>query len=113
MKSEFIERTNYNPNCDEYRMIEESYYEFIGNKDEFCKQWLIDKNSGQWDKELKFRLQIEELKEINKSLSEELSETVERLTIKMSKNIELKARNDELIKKLERIERVMRNVFDK
>jgi len=44
MKSEFIERTGFEPTADEYREIEEEYYGFEGDKDQYCKQWL--KNGG-------------------------------------------------------------------
>lgn len=40
MMSEFIERTGFEPTCEEYAEIEEAYYEFHGNKDEFCKQFV-------------------------------------------------------------------------
>jgi hypothetical protein len=56
MKQEFIERTKYTPSDEEYRYIEESYYEAdTPYKDEFCKQWVKDKKSGKWDLEYKFR----------------------------------------------------------
>lgn len=55
MIHEFTERTKYIPDVEEYHYIEESYYEFDGNKDEFCKQWIKDKKSGKWDMEYKFR----------------------------------------------------------
>lgn len=37
MMSEFIERTGFEPTASEYAKIEEAYYDFNGNKDEFCK----------------------------------------------------------------------------
>jgi hypothetical protein len=40
MMSEFIERTKFEPTYEEYREIEEQYYQFDGNKDQFCKQWV-------------------------------------------------------------------------
>lgn len=42
MMSEFIERTGFEPSAEEYREIEEAYYSFDGNKDEFCKAWVRD-----------------------------------------------------------------------
>ena len=36
MISEFIERTGFEPTASEYVKIEEAYYDFNGNKDEFC-----------------------------------------------------------------------------
>ncbi|GFI48314.1 hypothetical protein IMSAGC019_03641 [Lachnospiraceae bacterium] len=44
MMSEFIERTGFEPTAEEYAQIEESYYEFSGDKDAFCKDFL--KNKG-------------------------------------------------------------------
>lgn len=62
MKSEFIERTGYEPSAEEYHYIEESYYEFPGNKDEFCKQWKKDKADGHWDRELNLMKAADEMK---------------------------------------------------
>lgn len=45
MISEFIERTGFEPTASEYVKIEESYYDFNGNKDEFCKAFV--KNGGE------------------------------------------------------------------
>ena len=59
MIHEFTQRTKYEPTFEEYHYIEESYYEFDGNKDEFCKAWLKDKKSGAWAKELKLRMMID------------------------------------------------------
>lgn len=38
---EFVERTGFNPTISEYREIEEAYYTFDGNKDEFCKAFNV------------------------------------------------------------------------
>lgn len=63
MKSEFIERTGYNPTDEEYHYIEESYYEAdTCSKDEFCKQWKKDQKSGKWAMELRFRKMLDEQK---------------------------------------------------
>lgn len=40
MMSEFIARTGFEPTAEEYRAIEDVYYNFDGNKDQFCKDWL-------------------------------------------------------------------------
>lgn len=55
LKSEFIKRTHYDPSDSEFSYIIESYCEFDGFKDAFCKQWAKDKKSGKWDVELKYR----------------------------------------------------------
>lgn len=44
MYSEFTERTGIYPTMDLYREIEEAYYDFPGNKDEFCKAYKENKD---------------------------------------------------------------------
>ncbi len=39
MKSEFIERTGFEPTADEYREIEAEYMACDVDKDQFCKTW--------------------------------------------------------------------------
>lgn len=80
MMHEFTERTGYTPNYDEYRFIEESYYEFDGNKDEFCKWWKKANKSGEWAKELKLRQRIAALEEQHKEDEKKYNETVEFYT---------------------------------
>ena len=71
MMSEFYERTGYTPSYDEYKFIEDSYYEFAGDKNEFCKWWKKANKSGEWATELKFRQRIDELtKELAKTVTE-------------------------------------------
>ena len=76
MISEFTERTNYTPSFEEYHFIEESYYEFNGDKNEFCKWWKKAQKSGEWAKELKLRETIENMK---KQHEKELKEKEENL----------------------------------
>lgn len=40
MMSEFIARTKFEPTAEEYQQIEEQYYQFDGNKDQFCRSWV-------------------------------------------------------------------------
>lgn len=40
MMNEFTERTGIEPNAEEYAMIEEMYYEFDGDKNAFCKDFV-------------------------------------------------------------------------
>ena len=44
MYSEFTERTGIYPTMGLYREIEEAYYDFPGNKDEFCKAYKENKD---------------------------------------------------------------------
>ncbi|MDE6388936.1 MAG: hypothetical protein K2L82_14140 [Lachnospiraceae bacterium] len=39
MRSEFIERTGFEPTAKEYEKIEAAYYEYEGDKDAFCKKF--------------------------------------------------------------------------
>ena len=40
MMSEFIDRTGFEPTAKEYAKIEETYYDFDGDKDAFCKAFV-------------------------------------------------------------------------
>ena len=42
MMKEFTDRTGFEPTCDEYAEIEEAYYQFDGNKDEFCRRFISE-----------------------------------------------------------------------
>lgn len=76
MMSEFYDRTKYEPSFDEYRYIEDSYYEFNGDKNAFCKWWLKAKKSGEWEKELKLRKRLDE---VTSKMAAELMEKEENL----------------------------------
>ena len=77
MISEFIERTGYEPSFEEYKHIEDSYYEFDGNKDEFCKWWKKASKTGEWAKELKLRQTIEKLEAQHTEETRKTAETIE------------------------------------
>lgn len=77
MMSEFVERTGFEPSYEEYRIIEDSYYEFDGNKDEFCKWFKKAQKSGEWAKELKLRKRIAELEQEQKKDTAELNEELD------------------------------------
>lgn len=77
--SEFYERTNIMPREGEYHFIELSYYDFDGDKDEFCKAWKRDKKSGKWELEYRLRREIEEQNEAHKKQIEEMQEKIDSL----------------------------------
>lgn len=77
--SEFYERTNIMPREGEYHFIELSYYDFDGDKDEFCKAWKRDKKSGKWELEYRLRREIEEQNEVHKKQIEEMQEKIDSL----------------------------------
>lgn len=112
MMSEFIDRTGYQPSSEEYHYIEDSYYEFDGNKDEFCKQWLKDNKDGHWAKELKLRKAMDEMKAQMQAVIDEKEETLVFYRKEFQKGYEaqkqLKAANE----KLERLERVFKRVYE-
>ena len=93
MYSEFEERTGYQPDADEYRLIEESYYNFDGNKDEFCKEWMKWKKSGAWEREAHITkiftacrdVQDAEIKEL-RQYREEANKTIGELGEKLQKS---------------------------
>ena len=77
MAQEFTERTKYEPSAEEYRYIEESYYDFDSGKDEFCEQWLKDKNSGKWELEYRLRKSLDEQKAMYEAQLAEKEEELE------------------------------------
>lgn len=88
LKSEFIERTGFNPTADEYANIEENYYKFDGNKDEFCKKW---KKDGEDVKLINRRAaKIAELEYTIEKLNREYSAEVQRLQTALDKELEWK-----------------------
>lgn len=74
MYSEFYERTKTEIPYEEYHYVEESYCEFDGNKDEFCKQWLADVKLGKWALEFRLRKALDDQKaEYERQLAEKES----------------------------------------
>lgn len=65
MISEFIERTGFEPTASEYAKIEKAYYDFNGNKDEFCKAFV--KNGGE--KKI-YKARVEEIAQLKSQLVE-------------------------------------------
>ena len=99
MYSEFYDRTKTDVSFEEYHFIEESYYEFDGNKDEFCKAWLKDRKSGKWAMELRFRKALEEQKT---EYERQLAEKEETLEFYRKYTEELRAEAKAAEKKVER-----------
>lgn len=59
MRSEFIERTGFEPTADEYQEIEQEYMGCDTDKDQFCKEW---KKNGGFQRLMRLRARkIEEL----------------------------------------------------
>ncbi len=99
MMQEFIERTGFEPLFDEYKEIEEAYYSFNGNKDEFCADWM--KNGGP-EKIAEARAKkIEQLNsrilELDRQLrqtTEQYEKRIDRLNIDLEREQEWKLYED-------------------
>ena len=112
MMNEFTERTGYTPSFEEYHFIEQSYYDFDGDKDAFCKQWLKDKKDGHWQREMTLRKDSEE--RLN-ALRETIAKNEEDILFYQAiyeKYSEQKKALKEAQEKLERLERCFRRTFD-
>lgn len=57
MMSEFIERTGFEPTIEEYEKIEEQYYNFDGDKNAFCADWLAQGGILRCCKERAFKIE--------------------------------------------------------
>ena len=77
MIQEFTARTNYQPEYEEYKYIEESYYEFDGDKDAFCQQWKKDKKSGKWALEYRLRKALDDQKAMYEKQLKEKEDTLQ------------------------------------
>ncbi len=95
MISEFIERTGFEPTASEYVKIEEAYYDFNGNKDEFCKAFV--KNGGE--KELckaraaeiaQLKSQLVEMEKQHKSEMEAREKQIAELNADLDRELEWK-----------------------
>ncbi len=79
--SEFVTLTETKVSDEEYRYIEQSYYDSELDKAEFCKLWKRDCDNGRWAAELALRRKLdrmtEELKDREKKIAS-LEEQLER-----------------------------------
>jgi hypothetical protein len=79
--NEFVTLTETEVSDEEYRYIEQSYYDSELDKAEFCKLWKQDYDSGKWAVELALRRRLrhmtEELKEREKKIAK-LEEQLDR-----------------------------------
>lgn len=90
MMKEFTERTGIEPRFDEYEVIEKMYYDFNGNKDEFCKDFLKNNRMQEiYDARLE---KIDSLKSRLVDIEKDL----------MAENAAMKRENEELKEQLDR-----------
>ena len=102
LMQEFESFTGYVPTNEEYKFIEDSYYESeqYATKEEFCKAWVADKASGRWDVELRLRKEMASLNIERERLIKQHYRLQEHLNI-------LNARNHELENKLDKIHYIL------
>lgn len=74
MMSEFIARTKFEPTAEEYQQIEEQYYQFEGNKDQFCRSWVRHGGIQRLSRERVRKINDlkKQLEELNKTYNEDM-----------------------------------------
>lgn len=99
MMSEFINRTGFEPTAHEYEKIEEAYYNFVGDKDAFCKAFI---ESGE-DKKLcreradeiaRLKSQMLELEKQFKEDAGKRERRIKELTAELDRELEWKSATD-------------------
>ena len=78
MMKEFTERTGIEPTNEEYAEIEKDYYEFDGDKNEFCKVWKKEKGMA-WIAQQRLE-KIEQLNKITAGLMEDIKSRDKQIT---------------------------------
>lgn len=111
MMSEFIERTGYQPSSEEYAQIEESYYTFPGDKDEFCTQWKKDCRDGHWKRELTLRRRMAAMQAEYLAKIEEQEENLKFYRAQFDESIKVREKLEQAQDKLARLERCFQRVF--
>lgn len=111
MMSEFVERTGYQPSNEEYAHIEESYYTFPGNKDEFCAQWKKDYKDGHWERELTLRRRMAAMQAECTARIEGQKETIKFYQAQADESIKVRKALEQAQDKLARLERCFARVF--
>ena len=101
LKEEFIARTSYTPTDEEYYFIEQAYYDSDETlKNKFCDQWVQDKLSGTWDREMHIRktslTQIKVLSERIDDLQDNLKDALKMLNEREEEISKLKKVIDDL-----------------
>lgn len=93
MESEFIERTGFKPLADEYKEIENAYYKFDGNKDEFCRKFVeengvikICESRAKMIEKLKSKLV--EVERMHDSYCDEMERRIASLEEELDKELE-------------------------
>lgn len=100
MMQEFTQRTGFEPTFDEYAEIEEAYYEFDGDKDAFCADFV--KNGGalkvyeaRAQKIVQLKSEMLELDKMMKQAATEYEAKIARLEKEIEREQEWKPYTDE------------------
>lgn len=92
-KTEFIKRTGFNPMEEEYREIEQLYYDFDGDKDAFCKHFVTSGGiqtllNRRADTILGLREELRKAAESRMKHEKNLEAEIERLKEKLDEELE-------------------------
>ena len=70
MRSEFIERTGFDPTADEYAEIEAQYMESDLDKDKFCAKWVKGGNIARYANQRRYIMEdlVQKLKKSDRDL---------------------------------------------
>ena len=95
MISEFIERTGFEPTASEYAKIEDAYYDFNGNKDEFCKAFVKNGDEKKFSKAraeeiAQLKSQLVEMEKQHKSEMEACEKQIAELNADLNRELEWK-----------------------
>jgi hypothetical protein len=93
MMSEFIERTGFEPTYDEYEQIQDAYYLFDGDKDEFCKKFVAENGEkkvyqARAEEIERLRSQILEIEKQFKKDLDNRERKIEALTADLDKELD-------------------------
>lgn len=95
MMSEFIERTGFEPSAEEYEKIEEQYYNFDGDKDAFCANWLTQGGILRCCKERALKIEqlnskILEIEHMSRMEDKKLQQRIADLEAQLDRELEWK-----------------------
>lgn len=95
MISEFIERTGFEPTASEYAKIEDAYYNFDGDKDEFCKAFVRDGCEKELCKAraaeiVTLKSQLVKMEKLHKTEMETREKQIDKLTAELDRELEWK-----------------------
>lgn len=95
MMSEFIERTGFEPSAEEYENIEEQYYNFDGDKDAFCANWLTQGGILRCCKERALKIKqlnskILEIEHMSRMEDKKLQQRIADLEAQLDRELEWK-----------------------